>query len=88
MKEKFAPAGANELENSEKPDGKVAGFWQGFWHGSTMPITFVVSLFKDNVGIYEPHNNGNWYNFGYLLGLMIVLGGNNGARKQINSDKG
>lgn len=82
MKEKFIPAGPNELVNSEKPDGKVAGFWQGFWHGLIAPITFIMSLFKDNVGIYELHNNGKWYNFGFILGLMIVFGGSNSAGKQ------
>ena len=79
MKEKFTPAGANELVNTENQDGNVAGFWKGFWHGLIMPFTFFMSLFKENVGIYESHNNGNWYNFGFLLGLMIVLGGNSGA---------
>lgn len=89
MKEKFTPAGANELVNTENQDGNIAGFWKGFWHGLIMPFTFFMSLFKENVGIYEPHNNGNWYNFGFLLGLMIVLGGNSGAGtvagKQINT---
>ena len=79
MKEKFIPAGANELVNTENQDGNVAGFWKAFWHGLIMPFTFFMSLFKENVGIYESHNNGNWYNFGFLLGLMIVLGGNSGA---------
>jgi hypothetical protein len=64
MKEKFAAAGPNELENSENQDGKIAGFWQGVWHGIIAPFAFVVSLFKENVGIYETHNNGRWYNFG------------------------
>ena len=33
MKEKFALAGANELQNSENDKGNIAGFWKGFWHG-------------------------------------------------------
>jgi len=36
---------------------------------------FVASLFKSNLGIYEVHNNGAWYNFGYLFGLACILGG-------------
>jgi hypothetical protein len=79
MKEKFAAAGPNELENSENQDGKIAGFWQGVWHGIIAPFAFVVSLFKENVGIYETHNNGRWYNFGFIIGLMMVFGGNRGA---------
>ena len=81
MKEKLATAGNNELENSENQAGKIAGFWQGFWHGLIAPIAFGVSLFKDGVGVYEVHNNGKWYNFGFILGLMIVFGGNKGGNR-------
>ena len=56
-------------------DGDVAGFWKGLWHGFIVLFTFVVSLFTDSVGIYESHNNGNLYNLGFLLGVMIFFGG-------------
>lgn len=52
-----------------------AGFWLGLWHGLITPITFVISLFTDHVNIYEVHNNGNWYDFGYVLGLSAAFGG-------------
>ena len=52
-----------------------AGFWLGLWHGLITPVTFVISLFTDHVNIYEVHNNGNWYDFGYVLGLMTAFGG-------------
>jgi hypothetical protein len=52
-----------------------AGFWPGLWHGLITPVTFVISLFTDHVNIYEVHNNGNWYDFGYVLGLMVTFGG-------------
>jgi hypothetical protein len=29
--------------------------------------------------MYEVHNTGNWYNFGFLLGMMIILGGGSGG---------
>jgi len=67
--------GPNELANSSGEKGDIAGFWQGLWHGIIAPITFIVSLFSDNVHMYEVHNNGNWYNFGFLLGMAIILGG-------------
>ncbi len=35
---------------------------------------FVVSLFKSNFSIYEVHNNGAPYNFGYLFGLACFFG--------------
>ncbi len=56
-----------------------AGFWLGLWQGLITPVTFVISLFTDNVSIYEVHNNGNWYDFGYVLGLMVAFGGASGS---------
>jgi len=53
----------------------VAGFWLGLWQGFISPITFVVSLFNDDVGIYEIHNNGGWYDFGFLFGAMVIFSG-------------
>lgn len=52
-----------------------AGFWLGLWQGLISPITFVISLFTDKVNIYEVHNNGNWYDFGFVLGVSIAFGG-------------
>ena len=72
-------AGPNKLEDSKNQKGKVAGFWAGLWHGFIVLFTFIVSLFTDNVRVYEVHNNGNWYNFGFLLGVMIFFGGGSGG---------
>jgi hypothetical protein len=68
-------AGPNTLMNSANSLGEIAGFWQGLWHGLIAIVTFIISLFKDTVSVYEVHNNGTWYNFGFILGMMIVLGG-------------
>ena len=65
--------GPNQLTDSPSEDGKVAGFLQGLWHGFIAPFTFLISLFADNVRMYEVHNSGNWYNFGFLLGAMIIF---------------
>lgn len=54
---------------------QVAGFWLGLWHGLILPITFVISLFTDSVSVYEIHNNGNWYDFGFVLGIAVSFGG-------------
>ena len=59
--------------------GDVAGFWAGLWHGFTILFTFVISLFNKDVGIYEVNNNGGWYNFGYLLGIIMFWGGGGGG---------
>ena len=55
--------------------GNQAGFWAGVWHGLIIVITFIVSLFTDDVGLYEINNTGWPYNLGFLLGLMLSLGG-------------
>lgn len=54
------------------------GFWLGLWHGLIVPVTFV-SLFTDQISVYEVTNNGNWYDFGYVAGIVIALGGAGGA---------
>ncbi len=68
-------AGPNTVVNSANSIGEVAGFWQGLWHGLIAIVTFIISLFKDTVSVYEVHNNGAWYNFGFILGMIIILGG-------------
>ncbi len=71
-------AGPNDVARVNATE--IAGFWMGLWHGIISPVTFIVSLFNENVNIYEVHNNGNWYNFGFVLGVAIVFGGGPGAR--------
>lgn len=73
-----APSG-NELANIADEEGDVAGFWLGLWHGIVAPITLILSLFYDNVHMYEVHNNGGWYNLGFLLGATVILGGGGGG---------
>ncbi|MDE0447357.1 MAG: hypothetical protein OXH96_11850 [Spirochaetaceae bacterium] len=69
----------NELQDSADLEGSVAGFWLGLWHGFITPVTFVISLFSSGVGIYEAHNNGGWYNLGFLIGASVMLGGSGRA---------
>jgi len=58
-----------------------AGFWSGLWHGLICWITFIISLFTDSVHMYEINNTGNWYNFGFLIGVMIIFSGGHGSNK-------
>jgi hypothetical protein len=73
-------AGPNPAVGVTGESGDLAGFWLGLWHGIISPITFVISLFNDGVNIYEVHNNGNWYNFGFIIGAVVLIGGSHGAR--------
>ncbi len=66
--------GVNALVRTPGAHG-VAGFWAGLWHGFILPVTFVISLFYRGVQMYEVHNSGGWYNFGFLLGASASLGG-------------
>lgn len=56
-----------------------AGFWLGLWQGFITPVTFVISLFTDDVSIYEVRNDGNWYDFGYVIGLAVIFSSGGGA---------
>ena len=67
--------GPNHLQGTAGPRDAVAGFWLGLLQGFIAPFVFVISLFKSGLNIYEVHNNGAWYNFGYLFGVMCFFGG-------------
>jgi hypothetical protein len=51
------------------------GFLRGFWHGFIAPVSFLVSLFTDDVRIYAFPNSGRWYDFGFMLGISGFSGG-------------
>lgn len=74
-------AGPNELVNTATIHGEVAGFWSGLWHGIIAFFTFIFSLFDPTVQVYEVHNNGNWYNLGFVLGAGILCGGGRASKR-------
>lgn len=55
------------------PNEHVYGFWGGVWHGMITGPAFIGSLFDDSIAIYAVHNNGIWYNFGFIGGLGILI---------------
>jgi hypothetical protein len=57
------------------PDGNLPGFWFGLWHGFIAPITFIISLFPNDLRIYAFPNTGLWYDFGFMLGISGFSGG-------------
>jgi hypothetical protein len=73
MNNQFGLAGPDS--RFQQSDSPPAGFWAGYWHGLMAPIAFVVSLFRPGVRVYETHNNGAWYDFGFILGASASLGG-------------
>ncbi len=75
-------AGPNTLTNTAPAVGGVVGFWMGLWHGMISGFTFIISLFTDNVSIYEVHNNGGWYDFGFVIGAGILFEGSTSTTRK------
>ncbi|MCX6029371.1 MAG: hypothetical protein NT169_08715 [Chloroflexi bacterium] len=77
--------GPNLMVNTPDAHSRVAGILMGIWHGIISPVTLVVSLANPDVQMYEVHNDGSQYNFGFLLGVAIVfviLGALAGSRRR------
>jgi hypothetical protein len=68
--------------NSQVEAAQVPGFWLGLWHGIIAPLSFIISLFSSSVGMYEVHNNGAWYDLGFLIGLGLLHGGGAAGHRQ------
>lgn len=62
-------AGPNPAINHADDFGVTYGFWHGLWQGMISPIAFIIGLFEPAVRMYEVHNNGNWYDLGFVLGI-------------------
>jgi hypothetical protein len=59
-----------------------AGFFFGLWHGVIAPISFVLSVFFDDIAMYAVNNSGGWYDFGFVIGAGILFGGGGKASKR------
>jgi hypothetical protein len=65
----FLISGCSNYEDiTECVDGKNYGFWNGLWHGIIAPIDLIAMIWRDDVSVYAPNNNGIWYAFGFVLG--------------------
>ena len=64
--------------------GQTYGFWWGLWHGIIAPIDLVLMLFRDDIAVFAPNNNGAWYAFGFILGSggWGFLGGNRASGRK------
>jgi hypothetical protein len=59
------------------------GFFFGLLHGFLIFFSFVGSLFTD-ARIYAFPNSGGWYDFGYLIGASMFLGGSGAGGASAN----
>lgn len=64
-----------------------AGFFWGIWHGWIAPISLIIGVFKDNIGIYETMNTGWFYDFGFYIAIISGFGGLSLSRKKKAKDK-
>ena len=61
--------------------GHTYGFFGGLWHGIIAPVSFVGSLFSDDIAVWAVNNNGGWYTFGFLIGVgSLGFGGSKASR--------
>ena len=65
--------GPNPMVNQPDGQGRAARAVAGLWHGLIVPVTLVLSFFDSNVEIYEVHNAGTEYNFGFFLGEAFMF---------------
>ncbi|MBN2773803.1 MAG: hypothetical protein JXR31_06110 [Prolixibacteraceae bacterium] len=74
----FAGCATQTVEPVENPPG----FLHGLLHGFILLFSFIGSLFTDH-SVYAFPNTGGWYDFGFLLGVMMFFGGGGaGAKKR------
>ena len=66
---------------------KPAGFFWGIWHGWISPVSLIMSLFNNDIRIYEIANTGWWYDFGFYISIISGFGGLSlFRRKKSNKD--
>jgi len=64
--------------------GHTYGFLGGLLHGFIAPFDLIAMLFRNDITVYAPNNNGAWYAFGFLIGSggWGFFGGKGSSRKR------
>jgi len=62
--ETYPPYYIYYIETNEPPSNFIDGVLDGF----LFTYNSIVMLFKSGVNVYDVHNNGIYYNLGYVLG--------------------
>ena len=58
---------------------KEYGFLWGFIHGFISPFVLIAKLLGAHIGLYAEHNSGLFYWVGFILGIVVLLGGGGGT---------
>lgn len=69
----LAAPGPNPMINQPDGQGRIARAGAGLWHGIIAPATLIVSFFNSDVRMYEVHNAGSEYDFGFFVGFALVM---------------
>jgi hypothetical protein len=79
----FLTGCANKEVVTECLKGHTYGFLGGLWHGIIAPIDLIAMLWRDDVSVFAPNNNGAWYAFGFIIGSggWGFLGGHRASKK-------
>ncbi len=59
---------------SGRSEKDPAGFFTGIWHGWIAPVTLVWQIFNSDVRVYEVHNIGWAYDFGFYIAIIAGFG--------------
>ena len=60
--------------NGTYSPGDTAGFFTGIWHGWIAPFALVGHVFDGDIRIYEPNNDGIWYDVGFYVAVISGFG--------------
>ena len=66
-------ADVSHVEQCLTPMEHTYGFWGGTWHGMITWISFIGSLFSNDIAVYAVNNNGAPYDFGFVGGFFFML---------------
>ncbi len=64
---------ADSVSFVEAATMEPVGFLHGVWHGITVIISFIGSIFFDDIAVYAIYNNGGWYDLGYIIGIVTLI---------------
>lgn len=65
----------------ESFDGDAPGFLYGLLHGFIIMFSLIGSIFTD-YRVYAYPNSGLWYDLGFFLGTLLLLGGGGAGAKR------
>jgi len=80
----FLSGCANKEVVTECLKGHTFGFWGGLLHGIIAPIDLILMLFRNDITVFAPNNNGAWYALGFIIGSggWGFLGGHGASRSR------